>query len=307
VLSRLDQPLDEHGAEQVLNGLLDALWALTAGGPGPAGPASGRALAAILDPARPASLVATLRTLVDAAFAVQEQLSGDTWQVLADVESSLAALESQPPELLLAVQPDLAGLTRALLALAGLAVESMVRDAAWCFLDGGRRVERALALATVLRVTLVPVRPPHVEALLGESVLRAFESIIDYRRRFHATAQARLIAEQLVFDAENPRSLRWQLDRLADDLAALPRRDGRRLNPEERPVLDARTTVSLVDPASLFGPDDGPAERRGALDGFLARLAGLLEEATSELDRAYFVAPSRAALAQTSNTGRSPA
>jgi uncharacterized circularly permuted ATP-grasp superfamily protein/uncharacterized alpha-E superfamily protein len=315
VLGRLDQAEDEHDATQVLGGLVDALAVLT-GAPGGAGvspemigaPGGGagpgaasvpeRALDALLDPDRPGSVVVTLRALVDAAFSVQEQLSGDTWKVIADVEGHLAGLAKRPPETLLAAQADLTDLTRSLLAIAGLTVESMVRDTAWRFLDGGRRLERGLALVSILRTTLVPAHPPEVETLLLESVLKAFESIIDYRRRFRGPEQVRAALEQLLFDPDNPRSLRYQLDRLAEDLAGLPRANPlRRLNPEERWILDASTALQLADPADLAAVDPA-AGRRATLDEFLLRLSELLGATTEVLGARYFTRPPIARLAE---------
>jgi uncharacterized circularly permuted ATP-grasp superfamily protein/uncharacterized alpha-E superfamily protein len=302
VLGRLEQPMGSEEMEPGLGGMLDALAALTGAGVGVGvdgldfgGPlAPGRALDAILDPNRPASVVVTLRRLVTAAFAVQEQLSGDVWTVLADVQANLASFGSPR----LGVQADLTDLTRSLLALAGLTVESMVRDTAWRFLDGGRRLERALALLTVLRVTVVPVHPPEVETPLLESVLRAFESIIDYRRRFRTPEQVPTVLEQLLFDPDNPRSLRYQLDRLAEDLAGLPRTNPlRRLNPEERWVLDASTALQLAEPSELAVVDDATG-RRAVLDELLVRVGELLEATAEVLAARYFAPPPVARLAE---------
>jgi uncharacterized alpha-E superfamily protein len=298
VLGRLDQPLDERGAEQALGSLLDALAALTGAAPVPDGSPPAPALDAVLDWNRPASLVVTLRSLVDAAFAVQEQLSGDTWQVVADIEARLASLACHPPELLLGAHPELNRLMPSLLALAGLTVESMVRDTAWRFLDGGRRLERAVSLSTMLRTTLVPVHPQGAETVLLESILKAFESIIDYRRRFHGGEQVRSVVEQLLFDPDNPRSLRFQLDRLSHDLAALPRTDHlRRLNAEERPLLDARSALALSDPVTLavVHAEEG---RRAGLERLLLRVEQQLKATADALAASYFVAPSVARLTE---------
>jgi uncharacterized alpha-E superfamily protein len=264
----------------------------------PSGPTSRQPLDALLDGERPASVVVSLRALVDAAFSVQEQLSGDTWRVIADVEAHLAGLAAHPPETLLAAQADLTGLTRSLLALAGLTVESMVRDTAWRFLDGGRRLERGLALVSVLRTTLVPSHAAAVETLMVESVLKAFESIIDYRRRFRGPEQVCSALEQLLFDPDNPRSLRYQLDRLAEDLARLPRANPLgRLNPEERWVLDAGTALQLADPAELAAVNP-ESSRRTALDEFLLRLGELLGATNEVLGVRYFSPPPIALLAE---------
>ncbi|WP_367278891.1 alpha-E domain-containing protein [Pseudonocardia sp.] len=44
--------------------------------------------------------------------------------------------------------------------MAGPAAESLVRDAGWCLLDAGRRVERAQHVAALLAATLCEPRSP---------------------------------------------------------------------------------------------------------------------------------------------------
>lgn len=102
-----------------------------------------RALALLLDVRIDGSLLSTLRVLVDAAYSVREQLSADSWQLVGDIEEEAARLRNRPPTQLVGVQPGLQRLLRSLLALSGISAENMQRDAAWLFLDGGRRLERA--------------------------------------------------------------------------------------------------------------------------------------------------------------------
>jgi uncharacterized alpha-E superfamily protein len=129
-------------------------------------------------------------------------------------------------------------------------------------------------------------------------VLRAFESIIDYRRRFRTPEQVPTVLEQLLFDPDNPRSLRYQLDRLAEDLAGLPRTNPlRRLNPEERWVLDASTALQLAEPSELAVIDDATG-RRVVLDELLVRVGELLEATAEVLATRYFAPPPVARLAE---------
>jgi predicted N-acyltransferase len=85
-------------------------------------------------------------------------MSNDTWMVLSDVERALFEQAQRPPEqrpgrrrgddtvLAVAQRRALSGM----LALSGMAAESMVRDAGWTMMDIGRRIERGLALTALL-------------------------------------------------------------------------------------------------------------------------------------------------------------
>jgi uncharacterized alpha-E superfamily protein len=91
-----------------------------------------------------------------------------------------------------------------------------------------------------------------------------------------------------VIDADNPRSLAYQLDQLAVDLRLMPRLDrGPRLSEPERLVLEASTALRLSDAALLAGPrDDGT---RPELDDFLSRILELLYRTADAIDNDRFV------------------
>ncbi len=121
VLARLDQPLGvgTEGGAKSLQVLLSALATVSGFDPvsepedegrphrsstvvAPPEPPSEvptdrRALALLLDAGVDGSLVSSLGLLVEAAYSVREQLSGDTWQLVGDVEEELARLRSRPP------------------------------------------------------------------------------------------------------------------------------------------------------------------------------------------------------------------
>ena len=207
-------------------------------GPGAELPTDRRALALLLDAGVDGSLVSSLGLLVEAAYSVREQLSSDTWQLVGDVEEELARLRNRPPTQLVGVQSSLQRLLQALLALSGLSAENMERDSAWLFLDAGRRLERAQSLVRLLRSVLVRQRAGVVEDLLVESLLKTSESLIIFRRRSGSIMHVAGAVDLLVYDAANPRSVIYQLDRLFNHLADLPKQSsGQRLGDEERLVL----------------------------------------------------------------------
>jgi uncharacterized circularly permuted ATP-grasp superfamily protein/uncharacterized alpha-E superfamily protein len=286
VLERLDDPeARSDPADRVrLGRLLVALTHLTDTYPGFAidpdaavdHPEPGL-LALLTDGGRASTLDGSLRSLLAAAYGVRDRLSGDTWQVVSDVEDDLAALRRLGTNLL-AVRSVTDRLLRALLALSGLAQESMVRDAGWRFLDTGRRLERALVLTSLARSLLVPPIDEDGESLVLESFLASAESLVAYRRRYRSNLSAVGVLDLVLGEPSNPRSLCHQLERLGENLGGLPHTTpGVRDEAEDRLVLDATTSLRLADLGQLAvrNADTG---RRDELEALMVRIAGLLAQ-----------------------------
>jgi uncharacterized circularly permuted ATP-grasp superfamily protein/uncharacterized alpha-E superfamily protein len=228
-----------------------------------------------VDPARPGSLVQSVEGLALAARAVRDQMSNDTWMVLAAVERALA-LRCEPPDSL--AEAD-ASLTRAqaqtltgMLTLSGVANESMVRDVGWTMMDIGKRIERSLWLTALLGATLTVVRGAAAEQTVIESTLVACESSVIYRRRTVGKISVAAMAELMLFDAQNPRSLLYQVERLRINLKDLPGSSG--ASRPERLVDEIGTLLRRSNPAEL---------EQVSNDGRRAELADLLDSIHTEL------------------------
>jgi uncharacterized circularly permuted ATP-grasp superfamily protein/uncharacterized alpha-E superfamily protein len=202
---------------------------------------------------RPGSLAQSVERVSLAARAVRDQMSNDTWMVLAAVERAVLHRASDQPESQAEGDAFLAStnnLTLAgMLALSGVAAESMVRDVGWTMMDIGKRIERGLGLTALLRATMTKVRSAGAEQTITESTLMACESSVIYRRRNPGTVSVAAVAELVLFDAENPRSLVFQLERLRADLKALPGSSGS--SRPERLVDEIATRLRRLDPAAL--------------------------------------------------------
>ncbi len=85
-------------------------------------------------------------------------------------------------------------------------------------MDIGKRIERGLWLTALLRATLSPVRGAAAEQTIIESTLVACESSVIYRRRTVGNVTVAAVAELMLFDAQNPRSLLYQVERLRANL-----------------------------------------------------------------------------------------
>ena len=214
-----------------------------------------------VDRTRPGSLAHSVESLGLAARAVRDQMSADTWMVLGAVERELVEQARAPGRdrigRVIADDTKLAGVQQqtlaAMLALSGMSAESMVRDAGWTMMDIGKRIERGLALTALLRATLTTRRSPGAEQTITESLLVACESAMIYRRRNLGRVSVSAVAELLLFDEENPRSLIYQVDRLRSDLAALPGASGS--SKPERLVAGMTTRLRRMDPADLEDVD----------------------------------------------------
>ncbi len=223
------------------------------------------------DRARPGSLAQSVERLGLAAQAVRDQMSNDTWMVLTAVERAVLKQPASPPESLLRGDALMASAhsrtVRGMLAMAGVASESMVRDVGWTTMDTGKRIERGQWLSALLGASMSTVRSPEAEQSITEAVLVACESSVSYRRRNPGKVSVAAVTELLLFDADNPRSLAFQLDRLRANLKAMPGASGS--SRPERLLDEIMTRVRRLDPADLEDVDeDGRrAELRGLLDG----------------------------------------
>ncbi len=174
------------------------------------------------------AMAAALRTaadeidgLVEGASTVREFLSTTTWQVTQMLAEQTPMLRAGRP-----ARATIDNVVMALAALAGLTAESVVRGPSWRFLDVGRRTERALQVATMIDHAFGGDFDPELTGPVGEVVLAANECLVAYRRRYRTDVDGASLADLLLLDPSNPRSLGFQLARLADDLAELPPRAG---------------------------------------------------------------------------------
>ena len=234
---------------------------------------------------RPGSLAQSVERLGSAARAVRDQMSNDTWMVLAAVERALLHAPESPPESPAEGEAFLSStnnLTLAgMLALSGVAAESMVRDVGWTMMDIGKRIERGLALTVLLRATLTTARSAGAEQTITESTLVVCESSVIYRRRTLGKVSVAAVADLVLFDTENPRSLVYQLERLRAGLRALPGSSGS--SRPERLVDEIATRLRRLDPADLeeVAPDGTRAQLADLLDGMHSDLRELSDVITT--------------------------
>lgn len=237
----------------------------------------------------------------------------------AAVLDDLAKAPSLPA---FATAEALDGVLVPLSALAGLSNESVVRGPGWRFLDLGRRLERALLVLGLVEATLAgpdgggpagsadgigggeaggiggdaggPARSAGGDGAGGdgdllddprpavEAVLAACESLVAYRRRYRSDVTAAAVADLLVGDGDNPRSVRFQLDQMTADLHALPDRPVRR-----RQVAAVREAAQAVE-RHLPLPPGGGADSRARLARLIIDARGSLLEVGEQMSVGWF-------------------
>ena len=108
-------------------------------------------------------------------------------------------------------------------AFSGLLMENTTRGAGWRFLEIGRRLERALQMAELLRAGVAEV-PVDAEPCL-HLLLQIADSSITYRTRYLSLLRTDLVLQLLLADESNPRSVAFQLAAVVQELDSLGERD----------------------------------------------------------------------------------
>ncbi|MFI7664387.1 circularly permuted type 2 ATP-grasp protein [Nocardia sp. NPDC049526] len=206
-------------------------------------------VALTVDRDMPGSMAFAINRYGSAARAVRDQLSVDTWMILGAVDRALVEYRFTGDDQESALSAVHSLSLAALLSLSGIGAESLVRDTGWYVMDIGKRIERGLSLTALLGAALTTVYPPEAERVVTETVLKATESSVSYRRRHRDSVRVSAVAGLLLFDAGNPRSLAYQLDQLDADFQALPGASGS--SRPQRLLADAQRMLRRVDPADL--------------------------------------------------------
>lgn len=234
------------------------------------------------------SLSANLGAMFQAAQAVRERWSSDSWRIINDLDTHRLNLRRISGESRHRLQA-LDRLVSSLLAFSGLCMESMSRELGWTFVDMGRRIERALMFSEFIRRSLGIHYPAPVDSLMMEAALLTTENIITYRRRYRSTMARNTVLDLLLMDAKNPRALIFQLDTIEAHIADLPKAHGvHRIRPEERLALEATTRLRLSDTDQLCVPDDACCGYPH-LEALLGEVRHLLERLSEAISHAYFI------------------
>jgi uncharacterized alpha-E superfamily protein len=148
--------------------------------------------------------------------------------------------------------------------------ENMYRFNAWRFLEIGRRHERAMGMTAVLATLADPEAPAGSLDLAVE----AGDSVLSHRRRFTFSTTRDTVIDLLGLDQMNPRSIRYQLDGMSEQIARLP---GATANGELSDL--SRAMLRCHTDLATRRPEDLDTQALWALRGDIAGLSSLLTEA----------------------------
>lgn len=245
-------------------------------------------LLVIKDGSRIGSIQSTLNSMLSSAEESKELLSSDTMRVINDLRDALLDLNiALAGDLASAPEEALDPMVTALAALSGLMQESMIRSVGWRFMELGKRIERAQQIINTLRCLMTPVTGEGDQATLLTALLISMDVLITYRRRSHERRGIELALELVMLDSNNPRSLIFQLERLQQHVAELPRTGNPigELEEEERALLEAKTSLKLSRLSKLLETTSG---KREDMDNLLLQLDKLLKEFNSFVSDKHF-------------------
>lgn len=226
---------------------------------------------------RAESVLSILRRVQQTARNVRDRLSIDSIRVINRMENFRETADIEPLDLL-----DETLFT--LSSFSGLAMESMTRGLGWNFMDMGRRIERALNQAILIRIGLPLVCEDSRNTL--QALLEVSDSLMTYRGRYRSSFQLAPVLDLLLADEGNPKSLVFQFNQLAGHVEQLPHQEERRFSSrEERIVLEMQTAIRLFDLSAIHcGEEIAGIE---SLTVFLTTLEAQIKEFAEQVSAHY--------------------
>ena len=229
------------------------------------------------NPSHPGSLAANLAHLIRVLDQVKVSLPPEFWRVLRRLRAIAAGGSAL----------GASDLGQQLASLEALGSETLAHDTGWHFLRLGLRVERAWHIVFLADELLLPERPQGEPARQPsefrlQTLLHHTACLFTYRSLYHGVFQPTSILAWLIGAPENPRGLRFQADRIAEHVAALPEE----LAPRAVSGLRA-IAFRLVSNAKLIEPSvlaQDPVQAQAFLTGAEA----ILTDFNNRLTHIYF-------------------
>ena len=241
----------------------------------------------VYDPTHTSSLRWNLKELRRVAWHLKERLSADTWRVLQQLESQFSAFVPANADQRYAGGLDLLdSVVVTLSAFSGLLMENTTRGHGWRFQEIGRRMERGLQTAELLRSSLLNAAADLEPCL--QVLLQIADSSITYRRRYPTVVRADLVLGLLIVDESNPRSLGFQLASLLHQINRLQEKesDDSENSNERQLALQALTSVRSAS-MELISRRNANGDF-AALEELVAGLKTTLWELSDSLTGRYF-------------------
>jgi len=218
--------------------------------------------------------------------ALRDRVSADAWRILQGIERDLTAFDASPVDEQTGLVAQLLNrLAIEFLAFGGVVTESMTRGQGWRFLDLGRRIERGIVMARLLRATLVLVMPD--ESAMLDAVLEIADSSLTYRRRYFTNLDIAAVLDLLVADESNPRAIAYQVAAVEQHIAGLPREAHHpQQNPHAQLIVQLLTRLRLVDLRAISQP--AASGSRPGLETLMNEIINILEQVAVVVSQIYF-------------------
>lgn len=224
------------------------------------------------------------------AWAVRDRLSLDTWRAL------YAFVTRDRPEARntgfdgAGARAYLDTLIRRAAAVLGLSAENMTRGNNWLFLDLGRRIERAVHIAHLVRQTLSSQDDGEITQI--QIALEIADSAMTYRYRYLNAFQVAPAIDLLLLDAGNPRAAAFQLAAVARHVGALPKGAALEQRHHAKAIAEPiRDWVANADPRLLATAND--TGKREELVALTAKIEASMVRLSDAIADAYFQHASR--------------
>ncbi len=197
--------------------------------------------------ALPPGLLASIDSAVASAGQIRDRFSPDGWLALADLRKTARSFSQR-------IEPGddatraMTVLLRKLAGFSGLVHENMYRFAGWRFLEIGRRLERGIQIAGIVSWCTRASAP---EGAL-DMLLEIGDSVMTHRRRYAVSAGTNSYIDLLVLDPLNPRSVRFQVAELREQIERLPGgvEDGH-LSQASKAALALYTELRIAEPEEM--------------------------------------------------------
>ncbi len=217
----------------------------------------------------PAGLLAAIESAVNSAGQIRDRFSPDGWLALTDLRKTARSFAAR-------VEPGddatraMTVLLRKLAGFSGLVHENMYRFAGWRFLEIGRRLERGIQIAGIVGWLTRKEAPDGSLDML----LEIGDSVMTHRRRYAVSSGASSYVDLLVLDPLNPRSVRFQIAELREQIERLPGgiEEGH-LSAAARHALQLHTDLRVIE------PEDMTTAHLIRLGVEIGNLAGLIDDA----------------------------
>jgi len=205
----------------------------------------------------PAPLTRAIDTATQCAGKVRDRFSLDGWTALLDISNTLRDMHG-------ALDPGddaaraMGVLLRKIAGFTGLVKENMYRFTGWRFLELGRALERADAMAAALSAFAAPEAPEgsfDVAVEFGDSVMV-------HQRRYKVQTNRNTVVDLLALDDLNPRSILFQVEWMQELVAGLPEGPEEHARAIGRHLLKINAGIDTADPDALSAA--ALADLRGA-------------------------------------------